>query len=151
MPTLLAIDPGANTGIALFFLGPDCPPVLVSAAVVSPDAWVGDSTLPDIVVIENPQIYPHSKARPADVLTLARIVGRYEERFKDAKQRLVLPHEWKGSVPGDIMTERIKAALSPMEKERISFLCKSVAHNAIDAIGLGKWALRQPWMRGSHS
>jgi hypothetical protein len=149
MTTLLAIDPGADTGIALFFIGPDCQPVLVNANVVSPDDVAWARFMPDIVIIETPRIYPHSRARPNDILKLARIVGRYQERFKGARGiRLVEPHEWKGSVDGDIMTKRIESALTPSEMGITKGLPKSTAHNAVDAIGLGKWSFRQAWMRG---
>ena len=103
--------------------------------------------MPDIVVIENPQIYPHSKARPSNILQLARVVGRYEERFKGARQKLVSPHEWKGSINGDIFTARICAAMTPAERQLLRSISDGVVHNAIDAVGLGKWAFRQPWMR----
>ena len=107
---LLVIDPGANSGFARFDRRAAGDWRLVSAMVASPEVRSLDQLFakPDIVVIENPQIYPHSRARPADILKLARIVGRYEERFADARQmRLVHPHEWKGSIAGDIMVERI--------------------------------------------
>ena len=60
------------------------------------------------------------------------------------------PHDWKGSVDGDIMVRRIESALTPEEMlivDRLG-LPKSYRHNAVDAIGLGKWFLRQPQMRG---
>ena len=148
MTTLLAIDPGASTGIAQFFVGPDCPPVLAATAVLSVDDVRWANIMPDIVIIESPQIYPNSKARPADILKLRGIVGRYEERFKLCKVRLVTPHDWKGSVDGDIMTKRIEAALTPGEAALAAPLARGTAHNALDAIGMGKWSFRQAWMRG---
>jgi hypothetical protein len=146
--TLLAIDPGAATGVALFFIGPDCAPVLVNANVFAPDDVGWARYMPDIVVIEDPQIYPHAKARPNDILTLAKLVGRYQERFKNCRVRLVHPHEWKGSVSGDIMVARIESALTPAEMKIVEGLPKGTKHNAVDAVGLGKWSFRQPWMRG---
>ncbi len=143
MKYLLAIDPGAKTGIAWFTHTEKYGWKLAMATTLRPD----DKTVfvtPDIVVIEMPRINAHGKARPDDILKLATIVGRYQERFRDAPmQRLVRPHEWKGSVDGDIFTDRIRAALTSEEAP----LCKNADHNALDAVGLGKWALRQPWMR----
>jgi hypothetical protein len=91
------------------------------------------------VVIENPRIYPTTK-RPNDILTLARIVGRFEERYCDVRVRLVTPREWKGTLPKALMAKRILAALTPWEK----VFEKSWGPDAIDAIGLGKWALAHP-------
>ena len=96
MTTLLSIDPGAATGVALFFIGPDCAPVLVNANVFAPDDVASARYMPDIVVIEDPQIYPHSKARPGDILTLAKLVGRYQERFKNCRVRLRPPARVEG-------------------------------------------------------
>lgn len=141
---LLALDPGAKTGAAVFVRSDSEGWTLLGARTCSPDDV---SRLPwgpvNVVVIENPEIYARSKARPRDILKLARIVGRYEERFLGSTIRLVTPHEWKGSIDGDIMTKRILASLNAVEAR----LCAGVDHNAIDAVGIGKWALRQPWMR----
>jgi hypothetical protein len=151
--SLLAIDPGAHTGFASFWrLGQEL--VLQECGVVQPNDtdWptVSDHAL---VVIENPVIHQGSKARPADILKLARIVGRYEERFcsaalkKPALKQLPEPRDWKGTINGDIMCKRIRDALTPYE-ERIFLNYKGgYAHNALDAIGLGKWAIRQPWAK----
>ena len=146
MRYLLAIDPGAKTGVAMFFRPPPASWTLDKVYTVAVPGW-GESVQPQsdmLVVIENPVIYPNGKARPKDVLTLARIVGRYQERFARYEQRLVEPREWKGSVDGDIMTQRIKDALTPHERITVG----AADHNALDAVGLGKWSLRQPWMRG---
>lgn len=141
--SLLAIDPGASTGWALFIEAGGWH--LSACGVAKPDdhAWtpLAPSKI-DRVVIENPQIYPNSKARPADVITLARVVGRYEERFSEAKSvTLVTPHQWKGSVDGDVFTKRIEGALTPQEATILSM--RRYTHDTLDAIGLGKWALKQ--------
>lgn len=148
MTTLLSIDPGGATGVALFFIGPDCAPALVSADVVAPDDVKWSRFMPDIVVIECPERV-YGKARAKDIISLALIVGRYVERFKGTRLRLVTPHAWKGSIDGDIMVRRIEAAFTPAEqKVAVTLPTTSKRHNAIDAIGMGKWAFRQPWMRG---
>jgi hypothetical protein len=148
MSALLAIDPGAATGVAMLFIGPGCPAVLMAADVLAPDDVGWAKYMPDIVVIEDPQIYPHSKARPNDIGKLWKIVGRYIERYKGASVRLVHPHEWKGSIDGDIMVRRIEAAMTPAELALLAPLPKGTRHNAVDAIGLAKWSTRQPWLRG---
>lgn len=141
MASLLAIDPGARTGWAFFQAWPQGWR-LDGCGVVQPDVSLGISN-PDIVVIENPQIYANGKADPDDILKLARLVGRYEERFRKASLiELVRPREWKGSIDGDIMCARIEAAMTPEEKVVAAAYKGGYRHNMIDAIGLGKWAAR---------
>lgn len=145
---LLAIDPGAHTGWAYFDRG-----ILRSCGVASPDDHFFSARI-QMVAIENPRIYPDgSQARPNDILTLARIVGRYQERYTGNAEyiQLVEPRGWKGTINGDVMVNRIKEQMTG--EEALTYLqgtfgvAKSYAHNAVDAIGLGKWAIRQPWYR----
>jgi hypothetical protein len=145
--SLLAIDPGAHTGWALFLESGGWH--LAACGVASPTSdmpWPGTKTL-DQVVIEDPVIYPHSKARPADLMKLARIVGRYEERFAHARAiELVTPRSWKGSVDGDIMLKRIEAALTMADRTVYDLYSGGYKHNMTDAVGLGLWALKQPFI-----
>jgi hypothetical protein len=149
--SVLAIDPGAKTGWALFQSRVERPWHLAACGVVCPQdhLWLGGLEDLDLVVIENPQIYPSSKVPPNDILTLARIVGRYEERFAGRAERieLVKPREWKGSVNGDIMARRIESALSAYDKDVMRGCLVGTAegyrHNAIDAIGLAQWTIKQ--------
>lgn len=154
--TLLAIDPGAKTGWALFARvgAPSVQPwALQAAGIASPDGprdWPGMKHL-DQVVIEAPvRPNPHTP-RPADLLTLSRTIGRYIERFSDYTTELVEPHKWKGSVAKEIFLRRIEASLSPADRDmykRLTFTyAASIVHNMLDAIGLGLWAQKQPFMR----
>jgi hypothetical protein len=139
--SLLAIDPGARTGYAYFLREKDTW-ALVGAAVSAPSVYYPCALSPDYVVIECPdRIF--SYARTKDILKLARIVGRYEERYESSSLLLVTPHAWKGSVNGDIMTARIRAALTAPEAE----IVRGLDHNGLDAVGLGKWAVRQARFR----
>lgn len=153
--SLLAIDPGARTGWALFIelAGVFRLSACGVASPTEPPTWPGMKKI-DQVVIENPVIYPNQKARPKDILTLARIVGRYQERFDASPIELVEPREWKGSIDGDVMIHRIEGAFDAGDKRIVdTYLSKMSTTNrgnAIDAIGLGKWALRQPFMKGPH-
>jgi hypothetical protein len=88
-----------------------------------------------------------NQATVSSILKLARCVGRYEERFSDTLIELVAPRDWKGTIDGDIMVKRIQAALTPSEAAVLAAYTGGYAHNAVDAIGLGKWSLRQPFMR----
>lgn len=138
--SMLAIDPGAHTGWAYFHDG-----VLLDAGVTTPDKQPLHP-IPDLVVIECPaRIYDHATA--ASIIKLARVTGRYEERYCNAPIELVEPRTWKGTIDGDIMVNRIKAAFTPHEAAVAARFKGGYAHNMVDAIGLGKWSLRQPFMR----
>jgi hypothetical protein len=141
--SLLAIDPGARTGWAFYLDVGGW--FLQACGVAQPDEDFCPFAQVKDVVIENPQIYPQSRARPNDILTLARIVGRYEERFRAARVRLVKPREWKGSINGDVFCARIEASLPERDRPALSAYRGGYRHNCVDAVGLGAWALRQPW------
>jgi hypothetical protein len=144
--SLLAIDPGARTGGALFmcFAGVW---TLTWAGVVRPtDRERFPVKTADLVVIECPtRVY--DQATVGSILKLARVVGRYEELFADTHVELVEPRAWKGTIDGDIMLKRIEAALTETERQVVGRWTGGYAHNMLDAIGLGKWAIRQPFMR----
>lgn len=129
---LLAIDPGKSTGWALFFEGR----LVQCGAVVGREDI--PSSAPDQVVIENPVIYPRSKARPNDILKLARTVGWYEKVYSYAPTALVEPRVWKGTIPKALMLKRLRDGLT----EREFFLAQNWPHDTVDAIGLGKWYLK---------
>lgn len=130
-----AIDPGACTGWAVF----------VDRVLYACGAERDASAVPvggDLVVIERPQIYRASKSKgdPNDLITLALLAGRYQERalVAGARVELVLPAAWKGSVPKAVHNKRVLASLTPQERALVPD-----DHNAIDAAGLGKWRLER--------
>lgn len=90
-------------------------------------------------VIEWPQVYSRGrKGDQDDLLRLAAIVGavlvapwRHATRIR--------PRAWKGTVPGDVMTERL--ADRAREMGVIVQAPDFLAHNALDAFGLGLWYL----------
>jgi hypothetical protein len=97
----------------------------------------------DALVIEWPQIYAgrirrgETKADPNDLLALAGVVSVVATEV-DVVTHSYLPHEWKGSVDGDVMTRRIVQHLYLEEKVLVAEVRpRSLAHNAIDAVGLG--------------
>ena len=138
---LLAIDPGEDTGVSVWNLETGS---LEWCTVVSPDEAIG-RYIPHRVVIEEPQVYMRSKANPADIISLARKVGRYEERYRYAEVTLVHPSEWKGNIDKDVMLNRIEGALTPEERDVVSKYNgpKGKRHNMIDSIGLGKFFLKK--------
>lgn len=148
MTTLLAIDPGAKTGWALYHPFNEGW-TLTGCGVGTPNdlGFIPPRNI-SIVVIEEPQIYPNSPARPADILKVQRIVGRYEERFSTAKyMHFVHPHAWKGSVPKDIMLARIEVNTPLRDRPAMASYKGGYRHNMVDAVGLGRWALTQPFMK----
>jgi hypothetical protein len=131
---LIAIDPGLKTGWACFREG-----VLVSCGLSTPERW-NALLLDDVsVIIEEPTIYPHSKAPPADVMALQLKVGELKGRFelRGCKVELVQPREWKRQVPKPIHNMRTLKALTDAERS----LAEGVRHDVLDAIGLGLWKL----------
>lgn len=140
MTTLIAIDPGSCTGYAVFYEGH-------LSLVGTTTTYSVPKLVVDIAVIEFPKFYPQGHPRPNDLLTLAAVAGRYQERYQGAAIQLVYPRDWKGTIDGDIMCKRIEAAMTDSEKALLPKEAESRRHNAIDAVGLGKWALKQPWYR----
>ncbi len=133
----LAIDPGNDTGWCVSEKG-----IVVSCGVGVPPLGKFER-----VVIERPQIYRNSKAPPNDIITLAIGVGIYVERYSASSSiTMVLPHDWKGTVPKPIHHARILAQLSGDELHVLGLtkVPASKRHNMLDAVGLAKWAHRHP-------
>jgi hypothetical protein len=91
------------------------------------------------VLIEEPTLYRHSKARPADVMALQLKVGELKGRFEavGCRVELVQPRTWKRQVPKDIHNARTLKALTDAERR----LVEGQRHDVIDAVGLGLWKL----------
>jgi hypothetical protein len=145
--SVMAIDPGINTGWAYFgdghlhdcgiHTGYDDPPMLGLA--------------PCVCVLERPVIYPHAQqtARPADIIKLAILMGDLRGFYRRAGYDIheVEPRKWKGTVPKAIHQPRIIGLLSTHELDNIPRINKSKANplgydnNTLDAIGLGLFQL----------
>ncbi len=137
---LLAIDPGISTGWALFSQG-------ILHRVGTGQLW--DCGYPNMCIMEKPQIYPHAKGRPNDLITLAIQVGEYKQlvESRGARVELVLPHTWKGNVPKEIHHARILGKLSEAEKALVPRVKTSQKNphgydnNILDAVALGMYRL----------
>jgi len=96
-----------------------------------------------LVLIETP--HDLWKGEVDDIIKVAIMVGRLEEFYakRGCEVVRVKPVEWKGSVPGDVMTDRILNRLRPEELARVPLRprAKTPDHNCVDAIGLGLWKL----------
>ncbi len=148
----LAIDPGNDTGWALY-RGYD---QLLVCGLGDPrkcyDSYItfgGGVTLS--VIIEKPMVYRArlSRGNPNDLITLAIGVGEYKEFFQSrgATVKMVLPHEWKGSVPKDAHNKRVIQELGPSDlavlESAFHVTAKSKWHNVVDAVALGRGAFQQ--------
>lgn len=53
----------------------------------------------------------------------------------------VLPHEWKSTIDGSVMTGRISQRITPAEWENFKSHGRTGAldHNSLDAVGIGLW------------
>lgn len=140
---LLAIDPGISTGWAIFSLtklidcglGEDWP--LTCWGAVQFEA-----------IIELPEVYNprFMKGDPNDLITLARRVGRYEERLilKGIPVEVVLPKTWKGQLDKDVHHARGRRRLSDSEKiildqAEVPIGSLKAKLDVRDAVNLGLW------------
>jgi hypothetical protein len=144
---LVAIDPGRSTGWAVFTEAGSL------ARCGACDGTFPFQVSPGVrVLIERPQVYSprHSKGDPNDLITLAIRVGTYVERFKSqgAEVRLVLPHDWKGTIKKPIHHPRIYSRLDSAEQMEVDRggrgLSMKAVEDMMDAVGLGVWA-RTGW------
>lgn len=140
---IVTIDPGLATGWALWeVLGK-----LTACGLGDPRSCEQHVAMHvHDVWIESPFIYPHAKARPADILKLAREAGEWGGRYEVsavATIHYVLPAEWKGQVPKEIHHARVWDALDAAERaivdKAVRGLAPSKRHNVLDAVGMGVW------------
>jgi len=106
----------------------------------------GDAWEPEVLVVEWPKIYTADKSEgdPNDLLGLAGINCAVATLFPHAKVLSPIPREWTGNVKksksGDPWASprgiRIRSRLSDLEVSRVI-----PSHDAVDAVGLGLWAL----------
>lgn len=109
------------------------------------DRIAADGTI-ERAVIEVPRVYPHGRKggtkNPESILMLTLVCGStmLACEMAGAPALMVRPSEWKGTVPKRIHQNRILAALTDEEKNRIDpTIPGSLLHNTIDAIGIGLW------------
>ena len=133
---MISVDPGLKAGWASWgpFYLQDCGLVEKEWRIQTP-----------LLVIERPTIYPRSPVPPDDIVALALTAGRLSAHADSVEW--VLPRRWKGTVPKEVMAERILERLGPLERaiydEAVTKVAPKVRHNVIDAIGLGLWYLKR--------
>ena len=140
----LAVDPGVKaTGLA-WFEGKELVHVeLVRAASLNEMLREGRRVAEsrgkiERIILEKPQVYGtrHQKGDPNDLISVALIAGSIATVGKHIV--FVRPRQWKGNVPKHITEVRVRDRLSPKELELLNKIKpKYLAHNAIDAVGIG--------------
>lgn len=158
---MICIDPGIRgCGLAVFYRGE-----LVRAQYVANIADSGDSLAlrvasmascvyhaqelvhvdtKDELITERPQIYAHGKGKgnPNDLIALAEIGAYAAALINPVRWIQVLPRQWKGTIDGDAMTDRIVGRLKNEEEcAVISYKSGALDHNTYDAVGIGLWRL----------
>lgn len=131
---LLAIDPGTDTGWALF----DGPQLFACGLGTPPTA--GPTLNIERVLIELSSIRP-SDPRPQDILTLAVKSGEWHGLYRAHAPTYLSPQDWKGSTPKPTSHARIWGKLTSSEQGIVDLALRGVApkkrHNAMDAVGIG--------------
>lgn len=145
IPTVIAIDPGKDAGIAFFKDG-----FLYSTDLHN---GLGDYRVAEVsfqlghVVCEIPQVYRGSRVSTQSLTTLAFRAGYLVGLMRPSKQHLVKPAQWKGQIPKDIHHEQILRQLETPEllvlDQCLQNIPKSKHHNVYDAVGLGLWYLQR--------
>ena len=151
--SVIAIDPGATTGWAVFGGG---------------DLWEAGYTrmihltelpdvplLPAILIVELPVIYPMGKGKgdPNDLIKLAELAGMirgwYLTRAPGIVTATVTPRTWKGTVPKKIHNERVLGRLTSKERDILPKRprAQDFDHNMVDALGIGLWQLEKMRIR----
>ncbi len=151
MPTaypnmLLAIDPGADTGWAVF----DSCRRLTACGLYDGDKNLTLPTNIEIgtkVLIECPKLRPYGEKNPNSILLCARRAGEWGGRYNFCTVEYLLPNDWKGSTSKGIDHERTWSRLDVKELGIVDAYFKQAhgrnglapnrRHNVLDAIGIG--------------
>ena len=154
---ILCVDPGLRgCGVAVFDGG-----FLINAAYVenpvthgrgykahsemgnAVSRWLAKDV--DRVIIEHPRIYTGSGKPKSidenDLLDVVAVGAAVASWCNYRETETVFPSEWKGQVPKEVMTERIRRSLSDIERHNIQKCKASLMHNVLDACGIGLFRL----------
>jgi hypothetical protein len=159
MATLLACDPGLRNPAAAWFvngvlqkasrvkvkvntkeqIAKRCRDIALAVAYWCPSS-------PDQIIVEWPQIYTQDKSKgdPNNLVPLAGVGACLVGLFPDSSILSPRPRDWTGNIPkaedGDPWAsprgKRVWDRLTPAER-----LTVVPSHDAVDAVGIGLWAL----------
>lgn len=153
----IAIDPGIrNMGIACFHGRLLCSAALIrgeqntkvkGVALIAPmlsalQSWKCARLATDRIVVEIPRVYPaaQQKGDQNDLISLAVMAGAIVSMLAVPGTEILqyFPHEWKGTGDADVCTRRILQELERANETQYLGDCpQSLAHNMIDAVGIG--------------
>lgn len=167
--TLLAIDPGARypkSGVpyagAAFFQWGECvwaglvkapssiPPFARANHLVRKACQLANvpRTTKDpgepltCLAVEVPRVYTNGSARPEDVLQLAVVAGAFVGGVDAEFYSLPRPSEWKGTIDGKILCERVMSKIANTAERLIVLRSEGGTTTHVqDALGLGFWVL----------
>lgn len=156
---LLAVDTALRaSGVALFDSHGTllCADTVVNDVGRGAEAWVNvaasirayvqarTTTIVQRVIVEEMQVYSRSKSKadPDDLLQNQGVAGALCGWYAamGAAVLSVKPAAWKGQVPKDVVTARVRRRLTAPELE-VVFDKSATQHNALDAVGIGLWAV----------
>jgi len=139
-PLLIAIDPGNDTGIAVF-----CKGILTDAWLVAPYEFI--AMAPGYfphgeVIFELPATRgPGSPVDPNDLVAVAVQAGYVARGFEPSALWYVKVGQWKGQRKKRVDNAYTLRTLSDIELARLPKLPKGEMHNVLDAVGIGLWLL----------
>ncbi len=100
----------------------------------------------DLVIIETPITVRGRAFRgsTASLLKLSIAIGELSAfcKARGVKVALTPVSTWKRSVPTEALAARLPKQLTDVESSRIEWPAQSYRHNVVDAIALGRWALK---------
>lgn len=98
---------------------------------------------------EMPQVYLSDPGKAKSLFPLAVTDGAVAQALRPNAIVEYKPHDWKGSVDPDVMTEKIKTRWMTAADHKAVVMpsAKSLAHNLFDAIGIGIYHLRRLGVR----
>lgn len=138
---MIAIDPGNRSGFAEESWG-----VVTRAYETTIDNPPPMLTASGVGIIELPQIYPsaRSKGNPNDLIKVAYNAGRWHQWLVSHGYTVgfILPKAWKGSIPKEMLHERIERGQirGPLSRAELA-LFRAVGPNAKDAFALLLWKM----------
>lgn len=143
--SLLAIDPGENTGGAYFVDGALVWCDLLSLINGTHRAVTADHLAIEVMYIRPDDLKGESAAvvakRMNDLLSVNLCAGQWIQSVNAQHTRRLKPHEWKGGLSKERHHPRVLDALAPAERALIPRLAEYKLHNVLDAIGIGLFAL----------
>lgn len=99
----------------------------------------------ELAIVEVPQVYQQRflKGDPNDLIEVALTAGAFLSAANALEIDTVRPRGWKGTRPKEVCNALTLKTLSETEKKVLGScgVPRSLAHNIMDAVGIGLWTL----------